>query len=100
MKGGARKGGSSTHGVEAVHELGDRVKAMLQSLGLGYHKETYGESAITLGHEISPGTFGVRAAAVCACDDAMNAMIRCICMHVIHVHTCMICMLMSACTYM
>ena len=46
---------------DAIQALGRRVRSLLQSLGFGYHKEAYGASVVTLGHEISPATFGVRA---------------------------------------
>ena len=47
---------------EAVRELGSKGKAMLRDRGPGYHKETYGDRAVMLGHEVSPGFFGARTA--------------------------------------
>ena len=40
--------------------LGAKIRAALRARGLGSHKDDYGSSAVSLGHEISPGSFGMR----------------------------------------
>ena len=39
--------------------VGQEIRAKLSALGLGFHKDEYGPTVTTLGHELSPETFGV-----------------------------------------
>ena len=41
-------------------KLGEKIRAALRANGLGFHKDDYGTTAVSLGHEISPSSFGVR----------------------------------------
>lgn len=52
-----RKGDAET---STARDLGAKTKTALKLEGFGYHKDTYGLEAVSLGHEISPETFGVR----------------------------------------
>ncbi len=40
--------------------LGANARIGLRNLGLGFHKDEYADCIISLGHEISPESFGVR----------------------------------------
>ena len=44
----------------AARALGAEVRAALARNGLGYHKDDYGETCVTLGFELGPSSFGVR----------------------------------------
>ena len=45
-----------------AREVGASLRAGLAEVGLGFHKEEFGGQVKSLGHEIAPETFGVRAA--------------------------------------
>ena len=46
----------------AAKEIGQALKEGLRSHGFGLHKDSYAFEGYSLGHEISPSTYGVRAA--------------------------------------
>jgi hypothetical protein len=45
----------------AARAVGEQLKAELAARGFGYHKDEYASTACSLGHEIQPQGFGVRA---------------------------------------
>lgn len=47
--------------VERSREVGAKVRREFKAQGFGLHKDTYGVTAISLGHELDPQGFGVRA---------------------------------------
>ena len=53
--------GTADEAVGKVRELGAKVRGEFKAQGFGFHKDTYGTTAISLGHELEPQGFGVWA---------------------------------------